>query len=227
MKTNTGFTLIELSIVLIIISLIVGGIVGGKSLIRSAELQTISSDLARFRTSLNTFQDQYDALPGDMRNAQDYWGVGAYNGDANNRWDDINEIIGSWHQMSLAGTIDESYSGNIPNGKLVAGFNVPKSDLKSGAFTVWYDADEFPGGDYNHIRLGAFNNTAYYSAGIVKAAEAKSIDKKIDDGKSNEGKVVATYSFDSTGTPVFGCISGGNYNLSNTEANCRLRFSVD
>ncbi len=67
-----GFTLIELSIVLVIISLIVGGVIGGKSLIRSSEIQEIVTKLNNYRTAVNTFTLQYDALPGDFSEAQSY-----------------------------------------------------------------------------------------------------------------------------------------------------------
>jgi len=69
---NSAFTLIELSIVLIIISLIVGGIIGGKSLIHSAEIQSISRDINKNLAAINSFNLQYDALPGDFNEATSY-----------------------------------------------------------------------------------------------------------------------------------------------------------
>jgi len=55
--------------VLIIISLIVGGIVGGKSLIESAEVQSISREINKNLTAINSFSLQYDGLPGDFNEA--------------------------------------------------------------------------------------------------------------------------------------------------------------
>jgi len=66
---KNGFTLIELSIVLIIISLIVGGIVGGRSLIHSAKMNQFAGDLSSIRAATYLFVDQYDSLPGDMPDA--------------------------------------------------------------------------------------------------------------------------------------------------------------
>ncbi len=78
-----GFTLIELSIVLVIIGLIVGGVLAGQSLIRAAEIHSVVTDLQKFDTAINTFQGKYDALPGDMPNATSYWGAAGGNGTGN------------------------------------------------------------------------------------------------------------------------------------------------
>lgn len=77
-----GFSLVELSIVLVILGLLTGGILGGQSLIRAAELRSVSSDITRFQTAMRTFQDKYQALPGDMPNAVKFWTAQA-GGDSN------------------------------------------------------------------------------------------------------------------------------------------------
>ncbi len=65
--SQRGFTLIELSIVLVIIGLIVGGIVAGKDMIRAAELRALLSQKDKFTIAVNTFKIKYNAIPGDMR----------------------------------------------------------------------------------------------------------------------------------------------------------------
>src|ERR1700754_5054766 len=69
-----GFTLVELSIVLVILGLLVGGVLAGQSLIRAAELRSISTDTTQYRTALFSFREKYNALPGDMINATSFWG---------------------------------------------------------------------------------------------------------------------------------------------------------
>ena len=64
-----GFTLIELSIVLVIIGLIVGGVLVGQDLIRAAEVRATVSQIEKYNTAVNTFRGKYNALPGDMNNA--------------------------------------------------------------------------------------------------------------------------------------------------------------
>lgn len=67
-KKDSGFTLIELSIVLVIIGLIVGGVLVGQDLIRAAEIRATITQLEKFNTATNTFLGKYGALPGDMNN---------------------------------------------------------------------------------------------------------------------------------------------------------------
>src|ERR1700722_15466804 len=64
-QTN-GFTLIELSIVLVIIGLIVGGVLVGQDLIKAAEVRAQISQIEKYNTAVNTFYGKYQAIPGDM-----------------------------------------------------------------------------------------------------------------------------------------------------------------
>jgi len=61
-----GFTLIELSIVLVIIGLIVGGILVGQELIRTAQTRATIAQIEKYNTAVNTFRNKFDALPGDL-----------------------------------------------------------------------------------------------------------------------------------------------------------------
>jgi len=68
-KNETGFTLIELSIVLVIIGLIIGGVLVGTDMIRAAQIRAQISQIEKYNTATRTFQGKYGALPGDL-NAQ-------------------------------------------------------------------------------------------------------------------------------------------------------------
>ncbi len=68
-----GFSLVELSIVLVILGLLTGGILTGQSLIRAAELRSVTTQLQQVQTAMYTFRDKYFALPGDMPNATRFW----------------------------------------------------------------------------------------------------------------------------------------------------------
>jgi len=70
-----GFSLLELSIVLVIIGLISGGIVAGSSMIRAAELRSVISQETQFKIAIHTFRDKYFGLPGDLKNATAFWGA--------------------------------------------------------------------------------------------------------------------------------------------------------
>lgn len=77
---NKGFTLVEIAIVLILLGLLIGGILAGRSLIRAAEIKEITSDIVKYQVAVQNFQSQYEALPGDMQNATALWGVAAGTG---------------------------------------------------------------------------------------------------------------------------------------------------
>src|SRR5258708_1954073 len=68
-----GFSLVELSIVIIIISFIIAGIAAGTSLIYQASINSVITDLQSTQTSYNNFILRYNAIPGDFANAASYW----------------------------------------------------------------------------------------------------------------------------------------------------------
>ena len=65
MKKQSGFTLIELAIVLVIIGLLLGGVLKGQELINSAKIKNIVNDFNSTSAAIYGFQDRYKALPGD------------------------------------------------------------------------------------------------------------------------------------------------------------------
>jgi prepilin-type N-terminal cleavage/methylation domain-containing protein len=72
---KNAFSLIELVVVLVIIGLIVDGITSGQNLIRSAQLQSVITDVKKYEAAVAAFQERYFQLPGDMSNATDFWGA--------------------------------------------------------------------------------------------------------------------------------------------------------
>src|SRR5688572_10018529 len=72
-----GFTLIELSIVLVIIALLVAGVLVGRELIKTSELRSLMTQVDQFKTATYTFRNKYNGLPGDITNAESIWGSDA------------------------------------------------------------------------------------------------------------------------------------------------------
>lgn len=159
-----GFSLIELAVVLVILGLIAGGILTGQSLIRSAQLNGITSDLSRYVSATQTFQDRYDDLPGDMSNATDVWGavhvtpatcaltVGTgmqtCNGDGDRMIEDTssnpnsNEIFRYWQQLANAGLVEGSFTGvtgpTHAHYASVSGQNVPDTKISRVGISTYY-----------------------------------------------------------------------------------------
>jgi len=65
---QSGFTLVEIAIVLVIIGLLLGGILKGQELINSAKVKNLANDFRVIPTYIYAYQDKFKALPGDDAN---------------------------------------------------------------------------------------------------------------------------------------------------------------
>jgi prepilin-type N-terminal cleavage/methylation domain-containing protein len=82
MKTERGFTLVEIAIVLVIIGLLLGGILKGQEMITQAKIKNIVADFSGVSAAYYGYQDRYRAIPGDDPNAGTRW-TGATSGGGN------------------------------------------------------------------------------------------------------------------------------------------------
>ncbi len=62
---QSGFTLVEIAIVLVIIGLLLGGILKGQELINSAKVKSLANDFRTVPTYIYAYQDKFKSLPGD------------------------------------------------------------------------------------------------------------------------------------------------------------------
>ena len=72
---SSGFSIVELAIVLAVLGLLAGGIVAGQNLIQRSKVSSVLNTLGKYRASFNQFRQQYQALPGDYLDATEQWGV--------------------------------------------------------------------------------------------------------------------------------------------------------
>ena len=70
LKTNKGFTLVEIAIVLVIVGLLIGGVLKGQEMITNAKLKRIESDNAGIAAAMFSYKDRYLQLPGDDSDAE-------------------------------------------------------------------------------------------------------------------------------------------------------------
>jgi prepilin-type N-terminal cleavage/methylation domain-containing protein len=199
----SGFSLVELSIVLVILGLLVGGILAGKSLIRASELRLVTTEQQRYYTALQSFKTKYMALPGDMNNAVQFWGQGATfatcwstastdkttcNGDGDGLVEEMIltaftrtiESSRAWQHLANAELIEGKYDG--------MGFG--GSRIKGNVWIMSYlDVDLMGMGSTNFFEL-KYGNPLYTAGTILTPEEAWSIDNKLDDGKPAVGKVL-------------------------------------
>lgn len=181
MTSRQGFSLVELSIVLVILGLLTGGILGGRSLIKAAELRSVTTEFNQWQTAINTFKQRYMAIPGDFDKAGDFWGyantAGAggscaapasntgtgtqtCDGTGNGTLDQVYETYRFWQHLANAGLIQGEYMGVTGSGSVsesLIGENIPASKFSSGGwgaryFAVYAGLDGFYFAyDYGHM----------------------------------------------------------------------------
>lgn len=64
-KMQSGFTLVEIAIVLVIIGLLLGGVLKGTELIESAKVKRAVNEINGVTAAFYAYQDRYQRLPGD------------------------------------------------------------------------------------------------------------------------------------------------------------------
>ena len=64
-KQQSGFTLVEIAIVLVIIGLLLGGVLKGQELINSAKVKNFANDFRNIPLFIYGYQDKFKSIPGD------------------------------------------------------------------------------------------------------------------------------------------------------------------
>ncbi|MGY1489431.1 prepilin-type N-terminal cleavage/methylation domain-containing protein [Methylobacillus pratensis] len=199
MKKTSGFTLIELAIVLVIIGLLLGGVLKGQELINSAKAKNIANDLKNVQILLYGYQDKYRALPGDDPAVEAHITGGRRattpaNGQAG-------RIDGHWNSVT---DTDESY---------LFWQHVRLAGLATGSTQIGTDAyipRNADGGRIGVQSLNGFNTiqdagnpmvgTFVVCSDGVTGRLAKQIDVLLDDGLTDNGAVRVTTTPAAVGT---------------------------
>lgn len=213
MHRRQGFTLIEMSIVLVIIGLIIGGVLAGRELIHSAMLRKQITQIEQYNTAVNTFIGKYNTFPGDLSPSEaSRFGFAARSGDPGHG--DKNGILDQcepgnplyylydigcekllfWGDLSNAKMITENLSANTDDTMIAtsaaasAAFN-PSTKLKKDAVLI---ATRNVSGDNVYLASGYFTNgTGAYLGNefFSTSIDSFNLDVKMDDGKPLSGSV--------------------------------------
>lgn len=240
MQKNNGFTLIELSIVLVIIGLVVGGVMVGNDLIKAAQRRSQLAQFEMFQLAINTFKLKYNQLAGDANNASDFFtGVTDGNGNGVLQLADGTSVYTSgtyggeieqfFIHLSKANLLDRNYIGgsSIDVGypslriKPRTGF-IAGTSSSSGRISVVFlirivNPTSMP-------NLNDADDMFSFSSSL-NAEESMFLDIKADDGKPTSGNFVATTESGFTGA-ISPCTDGTNYYSNVSTSRCRPSLTL-
>lgn len=211
-RHSGGFTLVEFALVILVIGLVVGGVVIGRELIRSAQMRAFVSQVGALDTAVTIFKSKYDCIPGDCEVAVDLElgeaGGEGDDGNGNGAIDVVTNLgtdIGVetrsfWYHLGRAGLL-----ATPPAQGTTPGINSPPLALPGngvGAFRA--------GGLWlvNQYRSRFLNNPGFEAGELIEPAwltvtdtrgtevvgpyfgsDASAIDSKMDDGFPARGNI--------------------------------------
>ena len=218
-KKTQGFTLIEVSMVLIIIGLISATIILSRDLIQTAQVRNQIGQIESFNAAVQTFRDQYNCLPGDCINAVELSlgkaGEDGDNGNGNNTYEVLDnglvEMQNLWIHLANAGLINGRYTAG-----LMPGINSPalvlegegtteRPDIENPKGGVWLvSGKQFlrgtgpsgpVGGPPANFKNGWILTTRAvagdtFTSGVYTPRLTYRIDAKIDDGAPDSGLIM-------------------------------------
>ena len=183
---QSGFTLVEIAIVLVIIGLLLGGVLKGQELINSAKVKNFISDFRTVPLFIYGYQDKYKALPGDDANAVAHVGTGATltptaatlgNGRIEGNFNSVNtadESLAFWQQVRLA---------NLASGA------TDFSSATAIVAAVPRNADGGRIGIQSTAPITGMTGSYFICSEGIQGKFAKQIDITMDDGNTATGSV--------------------------------------
>lgn len=243
---SPGFTLIELSVVLVIIGLLAAGILVGKDLIEAAVIRQQISQFQKFDLAVNTFRTKYNGIPGDLDadSAANFGLVARAGGQGHGDGNGIIETCpGTVVRLGCEFTLfwsDLSKSNLISDQVPLAADSYPTVNNNAESFQF------FPRSKINGkldilLTLDASNKNWYLLMGIYNmtgfglwtggnptptVSQAYGIDSKMDDGNPLSGIIIAAtpnFSWPITVISPFEqgpdfCVYNNAYNLTKPDA---------
>lgn len=193
MKRNqSGFTLIEIAIVLVIIGLLLGGVMKGQELINSAKVKNLATDFKNIPVYIYGYQDKFRSLPGDdgsaashvsgATNATAATGIVLNNGIIEGKWDSVtttDETQKFWQHVRMAG---------LSAGPTANATDLLPTNSVNGVIGITNAGNDNP----DPAAAGTKINGSYVicSASIL-GKYAKQLDIQMDDGAPTTGSMRA------------------------------------
>ncbi len=220
-------------IVLVVIAFVTTGVLGGRYLIRQAEINHITVQWLAQQHSVETFFAQYQQLPGDMSNATSIWSLSS-DGDGDGRIETgvgppAYEDLLAWEHLYRAREVDAVYTGALVSGEFEPGVNIPSARMTNGAFWLRFNGFSDGTNTFNaHWITFAAKTSAddnEISGAILSVQETLQLDRKIDDGSASTGRLWATTGTNNEST----CTTGATppvYDKDSEGISCIAHWSI-
>lgn len=209
---QSGFTLVEIAIVLVIIGLLLGGVLKGQEMIENSKVKNAVNDMNGVSAAYNSYVDRFRRIPGD-----DGPTAAA-----------LRARGGSWTTITAAG--DNNGALAVTQADVFTGAGEGAAfwqHLKAAGFISGNPADA----GVNALPRNAFNGLIGVGAGVtgmtgtavclgqVPGKSARQIDTQLDDGVANAGSIRATLGAAGVNTAPGAAVAA--YNDANVYTVCR------
>jgi prepilin-type N-terminal cleavage/methylation domain-containing protein len=219
-RKQSGFTLIEIAIVLVIIGLLLGGVLKGQELNNTARVRALNNTIDGITAAWFSFQDRYRAFPGDYRTAQSNINLpGAPDGGNGNGLVDTDAERGFvWIHLESAGYVTGGYNTPVNivfNEYACSPTNCPDNGFGSGMNLSYGTL----------VQTGAAAAHELITGRGIPVEVLAELDRKVDDGQAGTGAMqlgkggVGWLAADETL-----CKNGANYELQTPSSNCAAVF---
>lgn len=179
---HSGFTLVEITIVLVIVGLLLGGVLKGQELMSQARIKNVINDLNGTATAIYAYQDRYKTLPGDDKGAAARW-AGAANGGGDG------SICGTYNASApvATGSGIGCATGTASADSLLLWQHLRLAGFVAGAGT---DIPQNAVGGLLGVQAGAFGLSGHVvCTSNLPARIAAAVDLQLDDGLLNSGNL--------------------------------------
>jgi prepilin-type N-terminal cleavage/methylation domain-containing protein len=237
---KSGFTLIELAIVLTIVAILIAGVLQGDRLVSSFRVASTVSYFEKYKAAYDEFQKKYMALPGDLEDASNIISsaVTSSSGSLGDNKIDYSsnntEQFAAWQQMAAAQLIQGGYSGTGTQTSYNTGStntNIPSGPHQQSGFRIYYDSTaETHFISYTRFQAGCNSANNCETVGVLQPSDSILVDKKMDDGIPNTGKILAVDGNSLSTSNVLSalnCENGSAYALTVVDKACLLKYSLD
>lgn len=236
-KNRKGFTLVELSITLVIIGMILAAITAGSHLMQGARINKIITEFAGYKEAVENFKLKYYSFPGDMPNATNFW-ADTSNGDGNEQiTGNTTERLTAWQHLTLANMIAGDYSGaDAGTPDFAIDTNVPGSIVDEAYYILGYMQvyTSAAGRKGNALQLVTTEDNTDPSGASVTPKDARIIDKKLDETANAADGEVFVLRADNNKATDDSCVddnytsaSSADYVMTDTTISCRILVWLD